>query len=85
MDCRRWLAERARFATSGSDANSESATTDRIAHSGLAQVHSERPKINRFAVVEAHGKGVLSFKEWVSFWKQENFQDSAKIEMSVVW
>jgi hypothetical protein len=36
-------------------ANAESATTDRIAHAGIAQVHSERPKINGFAVVEAHG------------------------------
>jgi hypothetical protein len=43
-------------------ANSESATTDRIANAGLAQVHSERAEIYGFSVVEAHGKGVLSFK-----------------------
>ena len=35
-------------------ANAESATPDRIAHARLAEVHSERTKINRFAVVEAH-------------------------------
>ena len=62
MDCRRWLAERARFATSGGDANTESSPTDRIAQAGLAQIHPERAEINRFAIVEAHGKGVLSFK-----------------------
>jgi len=65
MDCRRWLAERARFATSGGDANAESATTDRIAQARLAQVHLERAQINRFAIGEAHGKGVLSFKHYV--------------------
>jgi hypothetical protein len=43
-------------------ANAESATTDRIAHAGLAEIHSERAEVNRFAVVEAHRKGVLSFK-----------------------
>ena len=36
-------------------ANSESATPDRIAHAGLAQIHSERAEIYGFAVVEAHG------------------------------
>ena len=61
MDCRRWLAERARFAiadacsrnaearvsaASRSCANAESATTDRIAQARLAQVHSERPEVN---------------------------------------
>ena len=35
-------------------ANAESATPDRIANTRLAQVHSERAEINRFAVVEAH-------------------------------
>ena len=35
-------------------ANSESATTDRIAHAGLAKIHSERAEVSRFAVVEAH-------------------------------
>jgi hypothetical protein len=34
-------------------ANSESATTDRIAQSRFAQIYSERAEINRFAVVEA--------------------------------
>jgi len=43
-------------------ANAESSTTDRIAHAGLAEIHPEGPKINRFAVIEAHRKGVLSFK-----------------------
>jgi hypothetical protein len=38
------------------NANAESATTDRIAHAGLAEVHSERAEINGFAVVEAHGR-----------------------------
>jgi hypothetical protein len=37
-------------------ANAKSATTDRIAQAGLAQVHSERTEINGFAVVEAHQK-----------------------------
>jgi hypothetical protein len=36
-------------------ANAESSPPDRIAQARLAQVHSERPKINGFAVVEAHG------------------------------
>ena len=35
-------------------ANSESATTDRIAQARLAQIHSERPEIDGFAVVEGH-------------------------------
>jgi hypothetical protein len=35
-------------------ANAESATTDRIAQARLAQIHSERPGINRFSVIEAH-------------------------------
>ena len=56
MDCRRWLAERGRFATSGGDANTESSPTDRIANSRLAEVHSKRVEINRFAVGEAHQK-----------------------------
>jgi len=43
-------------------ANAESATADRIADAGLAQIHSERPKINGFAVGEAHGRKVLNFK-----------------------
>ena len=43
------------FAASRRCANSESATTDRIAHAGLAQVHSEQAAIKRFAVDEAHG------------------------------
>jgi len=42
------------FASSRRSANSESSTADRIAQAGLAQIHSERPKINGFAVVEAH-------------------------------
>ncbi len=37
-------------------ANAESATTDRIAQARLAQIHSERAEVNRFAVVEAHGR-----------------------------
>jgi hypothetical protein len=36
-------------------ANAESATTDRIAHAGLAQIHSERPEVHGFAIVESHG------------------------------
>ena len=56
MDCRRWLAERGRFATSGGDANTESSPTDRIANTRLAEVHSKRVEINRFAVGEAHQK-----------------------------
>jgi hypothetical protein len=49
-----WDAEARIFFPTRCCANAESATTDRIAHARLAQVHSERPKINRFAVVEAH-------------------------------
>jgi len=35
-------------------ANAESTPTDRIAQARLAQIHSERAEINRFAVGEAH-------------------------------
>ena len=46
-------------------ANAESATADRIAQARLAQIHSERAEINRFAIVEAHGCKflALSFKD----------------------
>jgi len=36
--------------------NAKATTTDRIANAGLAQIHSERAEVNRFAVVEAHGR-----------------------------
>ena len=42
--------------------NAKATTTDRIAHAGLAEVHSERPEVYGFAVGEAHRKRVLSFK-----------------------
>jgi hypothetical protein len=34
--------------------NAKATTTDRIAHARLAEVHSERPEVYRFSVVEAH-------------------------------
>jgi hypothetical protein len=36
-------------------ANAESSTADRIAHARLAQIHSERPEVHGFAIVESHG------------------------------
>jgi hypothetical protein len=43
--------------------NAKATTTDRIANAGLAQIYPERPKINRFAVGEAHQK--RKKVEWV--------------------
>ena len=47
-------ASEAIFFSTSRCANAESATTDRIAQARLAQIHTERPEINRFAIVEAH-------------------------------
>jgi hypothetical protein len=35
-------------------ANTESATTDRRTQARLAQIHAERPEIDRFSVIKAH-------------------------------
>ena len=51
-----WDAEARVFFPTSRSANAESPTADRIAHAGLAQVHSKRPRINGFAVDEAHGR-----------------------------